>query len=670
MKLLSLRSTVFLIVLAAIAFGAAALPLQSTAPNAPAMGEWLYRRPVVISNPGQAELRDFQVRVALDATNFDFEQARSDGGDLRFADEDGRRYLPHWVERYDAAAKHATVWVKVPYLPAAGQRTIYLYFANPPADDLSSGGRTFEMFDDFGRPGLGYYEFGPPTTIMIRTEAWETQAPHTLSVVEWNRDGYRYWGYYGLADCGGIGLARSNDLVHWEKITQPLLNRDGERWPAVLRWDDRLYMIYDRDHCGTSHLVMRTSADGVNFDPQYRVIVPQEAGVRNQNPALFRDPDDGMFYLYWFRGGNEAGYWQIKARRAWRPEGLADASSERVLIDVPYELAAPNMMFHDGTYFLSTEVNENAWKTKIYAGPSPLGPFTPLPDAPQLADNQACLFQHIFDGALHGYICKDTGVGWVLNHRRAELSAGRSDRRRLDPGVWTPYGGAWEPIALSEALGVRTVLSATGRGLLMTALRGSDYTFEVRGRLQDRNGKWGVALRAQDADQHYRVELERLVNGGAYIRVYRIVGGERAADLAAMSRLDADPLIWLKLTIAVQGNRMRIDLNDQGGLLVVDPEARFTAGHSALWVEGSAQFDDVVWRKSAALEPAAAVGAREQRSEATTNWLTLDRTAPAQASTTAPGSADDLMHQRLTLLAALLTLVALGIMALGLARKR
>ena len=656
--------------LAALALGALALLAALPSPTHPAGGRWGYRLPITFTNPNSAELRDFQLRLTLDAATFDFALARADGGDLRFADEDGRRYLPHWVERYDAAGQQATVWVKVPYLPAAGQRTIYLYFANPSAEDLSSGGRTFEMFDDFGRPGLGYYEFGPPTTIMTRTEAWETQAPHTLSVVEWNRDGYRYWGYYGLADCGGIGLARSNDLVNWEKAAQPLLNRDGERWPVAFPWDGRLYLIYDRDHCGISHLVMRTSADGVNFDPQYRVIVPQEAGIRNQNPAVFRDPGDGLFYLYWFRGGNEAGYWQIRARRASQPEGLADASSERTLIDVPYELAAPNMMFHDGTYFLSTEVNENAWKTKIYAGPSPLGPFTPLPDAPQLADNQACLFQHIFDGALHGYICKDTGAGWVLNHRRAELSAGRSDRRRLDPGVWTPHGGAWEPVALAEAPGARTVLSATGQGLLMTALQGSDYVFEARGRLRDRRSKWGLALRAQDADHHYRVELERLANGGAHVRVYRIAGGQPAADLAAASRLDADPLTWLKLTVAVQGDRLRVDLNDQASLLAVDPEARLAAGHSALWVDGGAQFDEVVWRKPAALEPVALIGAQERLSDAAANWLALERASPSPASTAAHASADDPANRLLTLLAALLTLVALGILALGLAQRR
>lgn len=626
-----------------------------------ALPEWRYRRPIIVANLGQADLRDFQVRLTLDAQNFDFDLARPDGGDLRFADEDGRRYVPHWIERYDASAPQAIVWVKTPYIPAASQRTIYLYYGSATADDLSSGGRTFEMFDDFGRPGLGYYTFGPPVTVMTRTEAWETEAPHTLSVVELNRDGYRYWGYYGLADCGGIGLARSNDLVNWAKWPAPLLNRDGERWPSVQRVGDRIYMIYDRDHCEVSHVVMRTSTDGVHFDPAYRVIVPQELGVRNQNPALFRDPQSGMFYLYWFRGGSDAGFWQIKMRRAWSVEGLADPTSERVLIDVPYELAAPNMLFHDGVYFLSTEVNENAWKTKIYAGPSPAGPFTPLPDAPQLSDNQACLFQHVFTTALHGYICKDTGAGWVLHHRSADLSAGRSARRQLDSGVWTALGGAWAPVAADEASG-GVMLSATGDGALMTALPGNDYIFEARGRVQDPASKWGLAVRVQDADNYYRVEVERLVEGGAHVRAYRVVNGVREVELAGASHLELDPLGWLKLSVAIRGNEMRIALNDQGEFVAIDPEARFAAGRSGLWVAGSAQFDDVVWRKAAMPEPEAIVGAREQRSEAHTNWLGFDGAARSMATAAS--------HRWLTWLAALLTLIALGIVVVGFLRNR
>lgn len=624
--------------------------------------EWLYRRPIVVANPGDVELRDHQIRIALDATNFDFARARPDGADLRFGDEDGRRYLPHWVERYDPSAEQAVVWVKVPVLPPAGERTIFMYYGRASGDDLSSGRRTFEMFDDFGRPGLGYYEFGPATTVMTRTEAWETQAPHTLSVIELNREGYRYWAYYGLADCGGIGLARSNDLVNWQKWPEPLLNRDGERWPAVLKVGEVIYMIYDRDHCGTSHLVMRTSRDGVHFDPDYRVIVPQQPGVRNQNPALFRDPREGRFYLYWYRGGNDVGYWQIRMRSATTVEGLADPASERVLIDVPYELAAPNMLAYDGVYFLSTEVNENAWKTKIYAGPSPGGPFTPLPDAPQLSDNQACLFQHVFTTTMHGYVCKDTGAGWVLNHRSADLARGRSTQRRLDPGVWTAVGGTWQPVESAEALDKGVVLDASGRGVLQTALQGGDYVFEARGRSLDRTGRWGIAVRVQRA-QYYLVEVEPSVNGGRSIRLWKIADGRRT-ELGSVQRADEDAGSWLRLGVAIQGGDILLLHDGAAFAQMRDPGAPLDAGHSALWVDGRAQFDDVAWRKFAAVPPGIRVGAEENFAAARPNWL-----SPRAADAVEPTAANA-PHRALTMLAALFTMIALGIVCAGFVRRR
>src|SRR5260370_476508 len=59
-----------------------------------------------------------------------------------------------------------------------------------------------------------YFNLGTPRRILPKHQRWEEdQFPHTLSVVEVNRGGYRYWGWYGLNDGGGIGLARSNDLV-------------------------------------------------------------------------------------------------------------------------------------------------------------------------------------------------------------------------------------------------------------------------------------------------------------------------------------------------------------------------------------------------------------------------------------------------------------------------
>ncbi len=409
-------------------------------------------------------------------------------------------------------------------------------------------------------------------------------------------------------------------------MPEPLLNKDGERWPAALKVDSTIYMIYDRDHCGMSHLVLRTSTDGLHFSDPYTIIVQREDGIRNQNPALFRDPATGLFHLYWYRGGAEAGFWQIKMRSAETIEGLVDPSSEKVLLDVPYELAAPNMLTVDGVYYLSAEVNENAWKTVIYAGPTPAGPFTLLPDAPQLSDNQACLFQHVFTSTvMHGYYCKDTGAGWVLNYRTADLSQGRSTQRRIDPGVWNAVSGVWR-VEREGSADSGMVLQGEGQdALLRTAFPGTDYVFTAKGRTVD--GAWGVAARMQNDGSHVRAVL--LPDGR--LRIDRIAGTNHTT-LASASLSDVDPSAWHELSLVLIGDRIEAQVDGTTVASITDPQP-LSQGNGGIFVDGVAQVDTVTWRKVTAQGAGVIVGERELPADAKNGWLLF---APSPTPAPAP----------------------------------
>ena len=55
-----------------------------------------------------------------------------------------------------------------------------------------------------------YLKLTTPQQIMPEAQSWEgDQFPHTLCVLELKRGGFRYWGWYGLNEGRGIGLARS-----------------------------------------------------------------------------------------------------------------------------------------------------------------------------------------------------------------------------------------------------------------------------------------------------------------------------------------------------------------------------------------------------------------------------------------------------------------------------
>ena len=56
---------------------------------------------------------DFPALVRLTSSTFNFSQARSDGADLRFSSQDGKR-LAFEIEQWDATANIAALWVRMP----------------------------------------------------------------------------------------------------------------------------------------------------------------------------------------------------------------------------------------------------------------------------------------------------------------------------------------------------------------------------------------------------------------------------------------------------------------------------------------------------------------------------------------------------------------------------
>jgi hypothetical protein len=111
--------------------------------------QWPCRDAIRVDNTaGKHALSGYQVRVVLQASHFSLTKAQADGRDLRFVDSDERTPLSYWIESYDWAAKQATLWVKVPEIPASASKTIYLHYGNPTAQAASNGQQTFEFFDD------------------------------------------------------------------------------------------------------------------------------------------------------------------------------------------------------------------------------------------------------------------------------------------------------------------------------------------------------------------------------------------------------------------------------------------------------------------------------------------------------------------------------------------
>lgn len=265
-----------------------------------------------------------------------------------------------------------------------------------------------------------YLHLSAPQRILEHPQKWEgDQQPHTLSVVELDRGGYKYWGWYGLNMGRGIGLARSNDLVHWIKYTgNPLLK--NARWASVLKGADPehpdvLYFAITRNYdTPTSHIMLAKSTDGIHLS-EVGTLVKPVTGQRNQNPNLFHDPVSGEFFLTFYRG-NDHDHFEIVSKSAKTIQGLADAPAKRLIFS-NQTVAAPTLLYvpragahGSGIYYLATEIyprryisQTTGWGVKVFYSDKANGTFHPVDDNPVQSGGRACLFQFIFDGKYYGY---------------------------------------------------------------------------------------------------------------------------------------------------------------------------------------------------------------------------------------------------------------------------
>lgn len=97
----------------------------------------------------RGDVADFPLLIRLDSALFPFEQAKADGGDIRFSDEGGSA-LAYQVEEWDAALRRAEIRVRVP-LVKGGSDTgfVRMHWGNAAAGSSSDGKAVFD-------PALGF----------------------------------------------------------------------------------------------------------------------------------------------------------------------------------------------------------------------------------------------------------------------------------------------------------------------------------------------------------------------------------------------------------------------------------------------------------------------------------------------------------------------------------
>ena len=114
---------------------------------------WAYSRRILINTTAsgagvKGTVRNFPLLIRLNKGNFDF--SLSDGNDIRFSDRNGKR-LRYQVERWDAAAQQAEVWVKLDTIHGDSRSDfLVLHFGKAEAPAWSDNRYVFDTADGFG----------------------------------------------------------------------------------------------------------------------------------------------------------------------------------------------------------------------------------------------------------------------------------------------------------------------------------------------------------------------------------------------------------------------------------------------------------------------------------------------------------------------------------------
>lgn len=471
------------------------------------------------------------------------------------------------------------------YLPAG-------YYQPVPSDVPIADFAVAAYSDEFEH--IAHPDPGSGTLALEQDQAWETGAPHTLSVVEMNSGGYKYWGYYGITGASGgpVGLAYSNDLLSWTKeATNPVLTGTEKRWPAVLMDGGKLHMVLVDGRAQPDHRIdYYTSTDGLAWTFE-STLIPNDGVRRWQNPHLFRDPADNGIVLSMACPTIATGTERIVARRASTVAGLADAV-EDILLESADVLAAPAITYFGGYYWLYAEDLDPAddfWRTIVLKAEAVTGPYTTVTNGHllgTLADQEACARVFMVGSTMYLYTCHLNSAVWDLHVR--SLSAVPNTAPTVPVDIDAPWrhgttGANVEMAVVDSAEAMQYVnpgASTEYATLLMPYIKDFEWTM----RIKKLDAYVHIIFRRDEAGEGYRMwigdtnyECATLVGGTDVGKETVISSGAHGATWNAG---------WNDLVVRADGTSLIVTLNSVE-IMNTTNSLRNHAGHVGLILAGS-----------------------------------------------------------------------------------
>ena len=99
--------------------------------------DWTYRINITIDSSKIGDsLSGFPVLINLSNSNFDFDHAQTNGGDIRFIDYyDNTTEFAYEIEKWDSVSEKAVIWVNISSIPDTTDTIFIMYYGNNFAAD-------------------------------------------------------------------------------------------------------------------------------------------------------------------------------------------------------------------------------------------------------------------------------------------------------------------------------------------------------------------------------------------------------------------------------------------------------------------------------------------------------------------------------------------------------
>ena len=258
---------------------------------------WRYKKEINITENSNSNLTDYQILITLNQSNFNYSRANSDGSDIRFTllneTNGNEQKIPYWIESWNTSG-NSDIWVKVPYIAANDNTTIYLYYGNDQAESESNQTSVFSyttpqtiyyvLSDRADNQNLNItsYHDGNNVTIGSNSQIINKQEVKTFSSVsQWDMINITY-------PIEGKPLVDTTDTIApisfaGKKFGYPV-SRDSDVWNVYSPFDDANVTIYNYTSTGTlssvqSFYIKKGENQSINYNVSRFGIVESNVSV-------------------------------------------------------------------------------------------------------------------------------------------------------------------------------------------------------------------------------------------------------------------------------------------------------------------------------------------------------------------------------------------------------